>query len=235
MAFLFHHLRIRALVAAVVCSVSCCALAGGITVGGTRVVYPAGAKQADISVRNSSEHSTFLVQSWVEDAQGEKSPDFIVTPPLYVSAPGNENTLRLMHIGNPLPSDRETLYYFNAKAIPSVDKAQTQGKNVLLFASVTRIKLFVRPSGLTPSVGDAPDKLTFSQKGERLTINNPTPYYLTLTGISSGSNRLRDIMVSPFGTASEPLLNGAAASVEFHTINDFGATTPAHHATVSRG
>ncbi|MEG5677639.1 fimbria/pilus periplasmic chaperone [Enterobacter hormaechei] len=235
MASLYHHFRTRALVAAVVFSVSCCAFAGGITVGGTRIVYPRDAKQEDVSVRNTSEHSNFLVQSWVEDARGEKSTDFIVTPPLYVSTPGNENTLRLMYIGNPLPSDRETLYYFNTKAIPSLDKAQTLGKNVLLFAAVTRIKLFVRPSGLTLSIADAPDKLTFSYKAGQLTIHNPTPYYLTLTGIRSGSNRLQDIMVSPFGTAREPLPHGAVASVVYHTINDFGTTTSSHHAAVSQG
>jgi len=235
MTSLFHQFRIRTLTAVFICSVSCCAVAGGITIGGTRIVYPASAKQTDVSVRNTSEHSTYLVQSWVEDEKGEKSSDFIVTPPLYVSAPGNENLLRLMHTGQSLPSDRETLYYFNAKAIPSVDKAQAEGKNLLLFAAITRIKLFVRPSGLTPSVGDAQAKLAFSQKANHLIITNPTPYYLTLTGVSSGGNRLQDAMVPPFGAVSEPLSHGTVTSVDYHTINDFGAVTPSHHASVKQG
>ncbi|MEW6484582.1 MAG: fimbria/pilus periplasmic chaperone [Pseudomonadota bacterium] len=64
----------------------------------------------------------------MEDAEGKKTTDFIVTPPLYVSGPLNENILRVMYTGEPLPQDKETLYYFNAKAIPSVDKEKMEGK-----------------------------------------------------------------------------------------------------------
>ncbi len=48
------------------------AIAGGITVGGTRVIYPANAKSVDVSIKNTSSHSVYLVQSWVEDAQQKK-------------------------------------------------------------------------------------------------------------------------------------------------------------------
>lgn len=210
------------------------ALAGGITVGGTRIVYPSKAKQTDISVRNTSAHSSFLVQSWVDDAREVKALDFIVTPPLYVSAPGNENTLRIMYTGAPLPADRESLFYFNAKAIPSVDKAQAQNSNILMFAAVTRIKLFVRPEGLTPSVSEAPDHLTFRRQGARVVITNPTPYYLTLTGLRSGTAPLQDVMVPPRGTAEDPLPSGATATVTYHTINDYGATTAEHRAALAQ-
>lgn len=100
------------------------ASAGGIVLGGTRLIYPMDAKQATLSVRNSSQETSYLVQSWTENAQGNKSTDFIITPPLYVSNPGDQNMLRVIFGGPSLPQDRETLYYFNAKAIPSVDKSK---------------------------------------------------------------------------------------------------------------
>lgn len=225
--------RARTLAVAVVCLISFSAFAGGITVGGTRIVYPAAAKQTDISIRNTSSRSSFLVQSWVDDAQGVKIPDFIVTPPLYVSAPGNENTLRIMYTGMPLPSDRESLFYFNAKAIPSMNKSQTENSNVLMFAAVTRIKLFVRPKGLAPSVDQAPDHLTFHRQGGHMIINNPTPYYLTLTGLHSGTIALQDVMVPPRGKAEDPLPAGASATVTYHTINDYGAITAERRASVA--
>lgn len=59
--------------------------AGGIMLGGTRIIYPANQKQLPLSVRNTSEQSSFLVQSWVEQSDEKKSQDFVVTPPLYVS------------------------------------------------------------------------------------------------------------------------------------------------------
>ena len=41
------------------------ASAGGIALGGTRVIYPQGDKQASLAIINSSTNTTFLIQSWV--------------------------------------------------------------------------------------------------------------------------------------------------------------------------
>jgi len=199
---------------------------GGISIQGTRVIYPQDAKQASLSVSNSSATDSFLVQSWVEDASGHKTTDFVVTPPLYLSGPKNENTLRLIHTGGALPADHETLYYFTAKAIPSVDDSKDTGKAVLRIAMASRIKLLVRPSGLKPSPDKAPTLLAFHQQGGELVIRNPSPYYLTLTGMMSGGKALKDIMVSPQGTASEPLPAGHGNTISYRTVNDYGSTTP---------
>ncbi|WP_435947294.1 fimbria/pilus periplasmic chaperone [Dryocola sp. BD586] len=129
---------------------------GGVVLGGTRIIYPAGQKETSISAHNTSEDSRFMVQSWVEDSDGNKAKDFIVTPPLYVSNPQSENTLRLMYAGPKLPSDRETLYYLVSKAIPAVDKNAVEGKNLLILSAATRIKLFVRPAGIHPSPDEGP-------------------------------------------------------------------------------
>jgi P pilus assembly chaperone PapD len=96
--------------------------AGGIMLDSTRIIYAQDAKQRNISIRNTSTDTTFLVQAWIEDAAGRRSSDFIATPPLFTSGPGNENILRLMYTGQQLPRDRETLYYFNVKGVPSVNK-----------------------------------------------------------------------------------------------------------------
>ncbi len=194
--------------------------------GGTRVVYPADQKQVAIYVRNTSEQSSFLVQSWVEQSDEKKSQDFVVTPPLYVSGPGNENTLRLMYVGAPAATDRETLYYFNTKAIPSVDKKKMEGKNMLMLAAVTRIKLFLRPAGLMPAADKAPAELTFHRAGGQVRIDNPTPYYLTLVELKAGSNKLPDTMVSPRSSAKLALPSSYSGAVTYRTINDYGAATP---------
>lgn len=177
-----------------------------------------------MSVHNTSDKSSFMVQSWVEDAEGKKSADFIVTPPLYVSGPGNENTLRIMYIGQPPRKDQETLYYLNSKAIPSLDKKSLEGKNILLLAATTRIKLFVRPAELSPSEEKAQDLLTFHRQGEQTEVDNPTPYYITLAKIKSGVKSLPDTMVAPGGHVLLP----AQGQITYHTINDFGALTAEH-------
>ena len=208
------------------CLLPSLASAGGIMLGGTRIIYPADQKQVSMSVRNTSEDSSFLVQSWVEQSDDQKSQDFVVTPPLYVSGPGNENTLRLMYVGAPAAPDRETLYYFNTKAIPSVDKKKMEGKNMLMLAAVTRIKLFLRPAGLTPAVDKAPAELKFHRAGGQVRIENPTPYYLTLVEMKAGGNSLSDTMVSPRSSITVPLPSTSAGSITYRTINDYGAATP---------
>lgn len=207
------------------------ASAGGITLGATRVIYPAGQRQVSMSVHNTSDKSSFMVQSWVEDAEGKKSPDFVITPPLYVSRPANENTLRIIYIGQPVTGNKETLYYLNAKSIPSLDKDSLEGKNILLLAATTRIKLFVRPAGLSPSEDKAQELLTFHRQGEhQVEVDNPTPYYITLAQIKWGSRSLPDTMVSPGGRALLSLPDMISGPLTYHTINDFGALTVERHA-----
>lgn len=201
-------------------------LANGIVLAGTRMIYPADSKQVTQSIRNTSATSSFLVQSWMENSAGNKTSDFIMTPPLYVSNPGDENILRVMYSGPALAKDRETLYYFNAKSVPSVDKKAIEGRNVLMLAAVTRIKVFVRPDGLTPSSTEAPASLKFNRNGNIMRINNPTPYHITLINMKAGKTNLKDIMVAPMSEETVALPGGSGSTINFSTINDHGAVTP---------
>lgn len=55
----------------------------GVALGATRVIYPAGQKQVQLAVTNNDEKSTYLIQSWVENADGAKDGRFVITPPLF--------------------------------------------------------------------------------------------------------------------------------------------------------
>ncbi|MBS4431861.1 fimbrial chaperone protein FimC [Pectobacterium punjabense] len=202
------------------------AQAGGIALGATRVIYPAGANQASLSIINSDEKNRFLIQSWVEDKDGNKTTDFLATPPLFVVKPKGENTLRLMHVGASLPTDRESVYWLNVKAIPAVDKRDLQDKNALQLAVLSRIKLFVRPANLPMGADSASTMLRFQQSSNTLTITNPSPYFITLVNLQSGSQKLPNTMVSPKSSASVALPGKASGAVSYQTINDYGAMTP---------
>ncbi len=197
--------------------------AGGIALGATRVIYPQGASQTSLPIANSSPTQRFLINSWIEDANGKKDQTFVVTPPLFVSEAKTENTLRIIYAGAPLPKDRESLFYLNVKAIPSLDKNATAGKNILQLAILSRIKLFVRPDNLALEPTDAPKKLTFSHAGNRVKITNPTPYYITLVNIRSVGHPAQNMMVAPLATAS---LDADGSQITFQSINDYGALTP---------
>lgn len=198
---------------------------GGLSFGASRVVYPASAQQTTFSVRNNSTDTTYLIQSWVETADGKKTTDFIITPPLYTSGPGNENTLRIVSVGAPHAQHRESLYYLNIKAVPPADKSAMDKPRVsLMVATVMRLKLFVRPDGLQPVREKAVDALEFTRQGEKLDIHNPTPYWLTLIDMKAGDKALNDVMVPPLASASVPLPSGSGSTVTWQSVNDYGGT-----------
>lgn len=207
---------------------------GGLSIQGTRIIYPQGARQVSVSLTNSSSTDSYLVQSRIEDAQGNKTTDFIVTPPLYLSGPKNENVVRVMYMGGALPTDRESLYYFVEKAIPSLDKTKIQEGNVLLLATANRIKLFVRPQGLTQDINTAAQDLQFTQSGQLLHISNPSPYYVTLTDIQYGIHNLDTLMIAPKSQLSQTVPEKSVNRVSYHAINDFGGTSNLINKTVSQ-
>lgn len=199
----------------------------GVALGSTRVVYPSNQKQVSLGISNNDDKSTFLIQSWIENAAGEKTNSFVITPPLFVMKGKKENTLRIIDgTNNSLAKDKETLLWVNVKAIPSIDKS-FEDKNTLQFAIVSRIKLLYRPTGLSMPPEKAPSALSFSRSGNTLTIANPTPYYITATNLISNTKELKSFMVSPMGNTSIPVPAGANNTLSYQTINDFGALTPA--------
>ncbi len=149
----------------------------GVALGATRVIYPAGQKQVQLAVTNNDDNSTWLIQSWVENADGQRDGRFVITPPLFAMQGKKENTLRIIDAtNNQLPQDRESLFWMNVKAIPSMDKSKLSD-NTLQLAIISRIKLYYRPGKLALPPDQAAEKLTFSRSGSSLTLTNPTPYY----------------------------------------------------------
>ncbi|MBF9771257.1 fimbria/pilus periplasmic chaperone [Enterobacter asburiae] len=200
--------------------------AEGIALGTTRIIYPLSEKQSSINVINTNKKETFLVQSWVSDSQGNKLTSFSVTPPLFVMKPEKANVIRIMYVGPKLPEDRESVFYFNNKAIPSVDKKDLKG-NTLQIATQSIIKLFMRPSHLSMKSIDAPGTLRCQQSGNTITITNPSPYFVSLVKFSVGGKALPNNMVPPMGNLQVAVPENIHGTISFQTMNDYGAVTPA--------
>lgn len=198
----------------------------GVALGATRVIYPAGQKQVQLGVTNNDDSSTYLIQSWVENADGGKDGRFVITPPLFAMQGKKENTLRIIDATNQqLPQDRESLFWINVKAIPSMDKSKLSD-NTLQLAIISRIKLYYRPAKLALPPDQAAEKLSFSRSGSSLTLTNPTPYYLTVTELNAGTRVLENALVPPMGKTSVKLPPDAGTNITYRTINDYGALTP---------
>lgn len=199
---------------------------GGIALMGTRIVYDADSVHASISIRNRSTKDKFLVQSWVENEKNDKSSDFFVAPPIYVSQPETQNSINIKFIGerSELPTDRESLYYFVEKTIPSIDKEKILGKDTVLVAVATKIKLFYRPSGLKTSQSQANEMLNILSENGDMKLKNASPYYLTLVNVIVNGKKVRDFMVAPFSTYDLGIKKSVNSSqVKYYLLNDFGS------------
>ncbi len=122
-----------------------------------------------------------------------------------------------------LPTDRETLFYYNMREIPP----RAEQKNVMQIAMQSRLKLFWRPKAIELKEGQyVPlDKVVISRTASDLVLKNNSPYYITVGYIGINGKTLlpgaESLMVEPFGQANQKLANLPA---EFHIgyISDYG-------------
>ncbi|MCK3861550.1 molecular chaperone [Pseudomonas sp. B329] len=205
----------------------------GITLGGTRVIYPQKLKEASIMVKNDADKD-IMIQSWLEpDA---KKPDqdvpFALTPSLSRLGGNKQQTLRIFYAGTGLPSDKESVFWLSVQEIPQ--KSETD--NTLQIAVRQRIKLFYRPTGLPGTPEESVKLLKWqlvSEGGKRwLLVSNDSVYYASFGAVSleyKGARHPANAeMVAP-GTTGKFLVEGAGAIpanaqavVEFNVVNDYG-------------
>lgn len=196
---------------------------GGISLGSTRVIYPTDAKQVSLPIINSNSKERFLINAWVEDTTENKSKDFLITPPLFVAEANAENTLRIINVAPNLPQDRESVFWINVKAIPSIDKSTLTDNNVLQLAVLSRIKLFIRPTGLTTKAEDSLNTLKFSKSADGITVNNPSPYHVSFVNLYIDDKKLPNVMALPF--AQTKISDSSGGSLSYQTVNDYGGLT----------
>ncbi len=209
-----------------------CALAG-VVIGGTRVIYDGNKAEAALTVSNPTEDTPYLIQTWVDnaDASDTTKVPFLITPPLFRLDAGQENALRIVRTGGNLPEDRESVYWLNVKSIPA-SKKSTQ--NQLEITVKARMKLFYRPAALVGlKADDAYKSLVFSQQGNLLRVNNPTPFFISFYSLKVNNTEIKDAgMVAPKSNMSWPLPGSSAphipslAHVSWQAITDFGGITP---------
>lgn len=208
------------------CLISSSAISG-VEIGGTRLIYNGNANQATISVKNP-DNKPYLIQSWVSKNENSDDGDsaFSTTPPLFKLNAQVQNSVRVMLTGNALPTDRESVYWLNIKAIPT---SSPDAKNELLIAVKSKMKLFYRPAGLKGDPSLAYQQLTFSNVAGKLNIHNPSPYSVSLYELKvNGTKIAKPPMVLPFQTISLPQQTGTGREASWRAINDFGGITAEH-------
>ncbi|WP_175975693.1 fimbria/pilus periplasmic chaperone [Burkholderia sp. BCC1047] len=212
-----------------------------VVIAGTRVIFPSSEREVTIQLTNDSKRPA-LVQAWLDDGNSGALPEnidvpFTLTPSIFRMEAGNGQTLRLVHTGEPLPADRESLFWLNVLEVPP--KASTEeNRNRIQLAFRSRIKIMYRPDGLTGNADDAPNQLDWRvvhvDGGYALEVSNPTSFVVNFGNVLLNSaGRKHDAgmgYVLPRSTQRFPIKHlatapAADAMVEFGSINDWGRAT----------
>lgn len=211
-------------------------LFAGVSIDGTRIIFPSNAKSVSVQLRNGFA-TPALVQTWIDQGDMSSIPaadqiPFVLTPPLSRVEAKKGQIIRIIPTGSPtLPQDRESLYWFNMLDIPPEDSAN-KDKNLLTFNVRSRIKLFYRPTSLKISSDKAfaSVRYNYNNSNQSVTLDNPTPYFVTVTKVDfknksqTASYNADAVMLAPFSqqTLNNFQLKFKPDQMNYTVINDLG-------------
>lgn len=198
--------------------------AEGVSLGKTRVIFSEGSSSESVYISND-DNQPYLIQAGItEKIDGNLSSNFIVTPPVFRLENRSVSSLRiLLKDTQDLPNDKESLFYLNTKIIPSTkrpDESESQESKLVLITNFV-IKVIYRPENIArPSEQDY--KKIFIKKNEgKWFLDNPTPYYMTLTSIKVNNEKYnKALLLAPYSKAE--LVEVSIKEASWHVINDYG-------------
>jgi chaperone protein EcpD len=214
----------------------------GVVIDTTRVIYLSSAREISVRITNQGDQPS-LVQAWLDAgdekaAPGDQPTPFILTPPIFRLDAKAAQSVRIAYTQEPLPTDRESLFWLNVLDIPPKPDG-TDDKSYLQLTVRSRIKMFFRPKAVRGNTEQAASTVTWmlapkAKDAERvLQVFNPSPFYLTFVGVSigEGAGRLEQkaaFMVAPMTSAEIELTGTAAvqagAALTYNFLNDYGVS-----------
>lgn len=209
----------------------CTAAQSSVVMTGSRVVYPASAKEVSVQLTNNDSWPA-AVQVWLDDGDIKSTPQtatapFFATPPLFRLAPETGQTVRLRYTGQPAPADRESLWWFNFMQIPPVSESEKQA-NQLLVMMRNRVKVFYRPQGLVGSPQEMAKTTRVGLSKGQLWLRNDSGYYLSMSRLAvKGGGKQQEVVgetIAPWSTATWPSTLGVLNSATLSWLNDQGAS-----------
>ncbi|WP_196221941.1 molecular chaperone [Burkholderia ubonensis] len=183
----------------------------GLFLSATRLVFPAASHAAALQIYNENTYPV-VVQTWVDDGEIAADPaaidaPFVILPPLMRLQPHEARAVRIVYSQQPLPKDRESVFWFNVQMIPP-NPDHGDPSNVMDVSVRIRQKIFFRPEQLTGGSAEWIGKLVCWQSGRSalaidVRCHNPTPYFATVDHLSIAENDTElsapGGMLTPFG------------------------------------
>ncbi|MGS3451921.1 molecular chaperone [Klebsiella electrica] len=209
----------------------------------TRIVAYAQDRETAVDVINDSQE-TYMVQAWLEDLRGnDHDLPLVLTPPVMKLEGKKQGKFRLVVLRGAIAQDRESAYWLALQEIPP----KAGSANKLVIAVRSRLKVFVRPDGLSSAgARDAIKQIRWSLEKDGndvwLKATNPTPYYVSFARLSVGAGKGitledRHRMPPPFGSERYHLpasVNPDRVSVTWSGIHDWGGAGEEYRAELKR-
>ncbi|HEM7134546.1 fimbrial biogenesis chaperone [Providencia hangzhouensis] len=198
-----------------------------ISVDRTRVIYDEASKGVSVVIENIDKKDPYLVQSWIENENGEKISEPLIALPLLQRVEANQKKqIRISLSKNDvkIPNNQESLFYFNVLGIPP----KTKLENAVEIVIQSRFKLFYRPNELKKYPNnDWQKELKVEKVGKSLILTNPTPYHIIVINVNdneSKANDFKEIVVKPNSNATYLLSDKQVKSPKMIVtyIDDYG-------------
>ncbi|MEX5383494.1 molecular chaperone [Cronobacter muytjensii] len=193
-----------------------------VTMVNTRVIFTGDEKEKTVHLVNR-ESVPYLVQSWTEDKNFKETGDFIVMPPITKMKGKSTQSIRLKKNTAPNTSDVEDLYYYNFTQYPASD---AKSQNKILFVVSTKVKIFVRPSGLSKTLEESINDVKITKANGKLKIDNPGPYHMSIFSLTDSVRKKiikKNVLVKPKSTLTLSAPINGTEKIEIAYVDDYGA------------
>ncbi|MFZ1181550.1 MAG: molecular chaperone [Herbaspirillum sp.] len=170
----------------------CLQASAGIMVERTRLIFEEGQQERSLTLANTNDYP-IIVQTWVDNGEGSSTPDAVVSvmmplPGVFRLQPNEIMHLRVLYANDPLPGDRESVFWLNLYEIPLLNSDRHAEQARLLVGINTQIKIFYRPKNLPSSSGDVGRQLAFRLEktgdGWVLVCYNRSPYFASFASLN---------------------------------------------------
>ncbi|MBM6607352.1 molecular chaperone [Enterobacteriaceae bacterium RIT814] len=224
------------LVAMLICSTSFVAN-GGVVVESTRYLYKEGSREISAQLDNKDD-TPYLMKSWVEASGTSTVSAFMVTPPLFRLEGKQKNTVRIFpnaHISS-AAKDRDTLFYFNVMSIPPTNSDDAESQNRLQLAVRHRMRLIYRPKAIQNlSVIEESKKIKWRKSNGKITIENPTPFFIYFTSVKINGKEMVDNIsnIEAFESKQADLPAGiTGGKVTWSVATEYGSAGPEYSSSI---
>lgn len=146
--------------------------------------------KSGFSLDNSGYNKSWLVRTWVESFDQEKTNNIISTPSVF--RVNNKSKFRVnLHKSNELPDDKESVFWVVAHSVPELSKEQPDNK--LNLAYRFKSLLIYRPEKLNGVKFNHNDVLWRKINGNEIEVYNNSPFAVSFVKVTVNGK------IIPFG------------------------------------